>query len=954
MRSFARRGLTCALLIVTLSTASPLSPASELEQGFADPPASARTRCFWWWLNGNVTKQAITRDLEQLKAKGFGGALIFDANGAEQEGNHPVPAGPMFGTPEWRELFAHAVREASRLELELSVSIQSGWNLGGPDVTPEEAAKQLTWSRTTIQGPGDVESLLPLPSTRDGYYRDIAVLACRFDGTTARPIRELSQKAMFQELGSSAPDGRGLLVDVEEVPGEAVVRLHEIKNLTGRMDPSGRLRWTAPEGRWEVIRFGTTVTAARVSTASGRWQGRVIDYMSTPVLKDYWGRHVQPLLDEIGPLAGTTLKYLQTDSWECGGMNWTPGFEQEFQRRRGYDPIPYLPVIGGRIIESRDVSNRFLADFRKTLGDCVAENHYQVFADLAHARNLGIHPESGGPHAGPFDALKCLGRSDIPMGEFWAPSRHRPAPVDRFFVKQAASAAHIYGKRQVAAEGFTSIGPHWNDSLGSGLKPSFDHEACAGLNLTFIHTVTCSPPEMGLPGQEYFAGTHFNPNVTWWDQAGAFVAYLNRCHFLLQQGRFVADACYYYGDHVPNLAQLKEADPAGVLPGYDYDVVNEEVLLRRMTVKNGRLTLPHGMAYRVLVLPDHRILSLAALRTLHQLVRDGATVIGPRPLGTASLVGYPASETELDQRARDLWGDTADQQGEHRFGKGRVVWGRTGRQVLADDGILPDFACPGGTNLDYLHRTLADGEVYFVANLEPRAIAASCTFRTSGRQPELWDPIHGTMRRLESFQQAGRRTTIPLEFDPHGSLFVVFRAPIDPDARGPADRNFPQVIASDPIAGPWSVHFDPRWGGPAAVAFERLVDWAEHPDPAIRFYSGTARYETTFDLPQDRDATGARRILDLGDVRELAQVRLNGKDLGVVWTSSFRVDVTEAVRPRGNRLEVTVVNTWRNRLAGDRDRPPAERLTHTNINVTPAWQPIASGLLGPVRLQSAR
>ena len=664
-------------------------------------------------------------------------------------------------------------------------------------------------------------------------------------------------------------------------------------------------------------------------------------------------RHVQLLLDRAA-LAGRPLRYLHTDSWECGGMNWTAGFEDEFRKRRGYDPIPYLLVVAGTLVDSRTASNRFLNDFRKTLGDCVAENHYQVFAALAHERKLGVHPESGGPHAGPFDALKCLGHNDISMGEFWVPSPHRPAPRDRFFVKQAASAAHIYGKRLVGAEGFTSIGPHWNDSLGLGLKPSFDHEACAGLNLTFIHTVTCSPPEMGRPGQEYAAGTHFNPNVTWWNQAGAFVAYLNRCQFLLQQGRFVADACYYYGDHVPNLVRLKEDDPAGVLPGYDYDVVNEEVLVGSMGVEEGRLVLPHGMSYRVLVLPDHGVLSLPALRKVHELVRAGATVVGARPRGTASLVGYPASERTFQQLASELWGEGTSRPGPRSVGKGRVVEGRAAREALRGIGVLPDFECPADTDLDYLHRSLDAGEVYFLANRQAKGVVARCRFRVSGRRPELWDPVRGTIRALDAFEQAQGRTTVPLEFDPYGSLFVVFRAPIDAGAQGSATSNFRAIVASEPLRGPWTVEFDTGRGEARSVIFERLVDWTAHVDPAIRYYSGTAQYQTSFDLPPDRAAAGDRWLLDLGDVRELAEVRLNGKPLGVLWTFPFRVDITDAVKPIGNRLEVAVVNTWRNRLVGDRDLPPAQRLAVSNVHAAREWQTIASGLLGPVRLQIAR
>lgn len=928
-----------------------------LEQGFASPPLEARTRCFWWWLSGNVTKEAITRDLEEMRAKGYGGALIFDADNSNYKNNVRVEAGPMFGSPAWMELYTHAVREADRLGLELGLNIQSGWNLGGPTVTPQESAKQVVWSEVSVRGGTPVDLALPVPKHRSGFYRDIAVLAYPVNPSSKdrrpRPISQLEQKAAYREIGGSAPDCRPLLEDRPAIPGEEDALLTDIVMLTAMMDTGGRLRWKAPRGDWRVLRFGYTVTDAKVSTASGDWQGPVVDYMSTAVLEAYWYRHVQPLLDAIGPLAGTTLKYLHTDSWECGGMNWTEGFEKEFAARRGYDPAPYLPVLAGAIVESRDVSNRFLADFRKTIGDAVAENHYEVFAEMSHARGLSVHPESGGPHAGPFDGLKCLGRSDMPMGEFWVPSPHRPKPENRFFVKQAASAAHIYGKRLVAAEAFTSIGPHWGDVLWKSVKPSFDHEACAGLNLSFIHTFTCSPASMGLPGQEYFAGTHFNPNVTWWDKAGAVVGYMNRSHFLLQQGTFVADVCHYYGDHVPNIVQRKEADPAGALPVFDYDVINEELLLSQLTVENGGFSLPSGMTYRVLVLPDHAILSLDALEKVRQLVMEGGTVLGPKPARTASLSGYPASEKAFLRVADELWGEgELPKTGQRGTGEGRIVWGKSARPFLLDDGVAPDCEWEGNPeHYGFIHRRTEEADIYFVSSRRETPVEEYFKFRVSGRQPELWNPLTGEIRKADAFAQMDGRTALPLSFAPYGSWFVIFREEIAPTAAGGAMTNGETVTPLIDLDGPWTVAFDPAWGGEESVVFDTLKSWTERPEEGIRFYAGTAVYRKTFTVPEAALSSGKRLLLDLGDVREMAGARLNGKDLGVLWTPPFRVDLSGAVRAGENKLEVEVVNNWPNRLIGDAGLPPEQRRTKTNVKKFTADSPlIVSGLLGPVRV----
>ncbi|WP_128546200.1 glycosyl hydrolase [Larkinella soli] len=935
-----------------------LRTAALSEAVFRKPPMRYGIRCWWWWLNGNVTKEAITRDLEAMKAKGFSGACIFDAGGAEQRGNAQVPEGPMFGSPAWRELYLHAVREADRLGLVLSLSIQSGWNLGGPDITPAEAAKHLTWSETKVTGPTTFRQALPQPKTTDDYYRDIAVLALPAKATSRPPVRDLAAKAVFRELGGSAPDTRYLLTDVPATPGEEDATVAQVQNLSGRMNAGGVLEWMVPAGEWVILRFGYTPTEAEVSTSSGKWQGRVLDPLNAPIFNRYWDTHVEPLLTMIGPMAGKTLRYLQTDSWEAGGCNWTERFAEEFRKRRGYDPIDFLPVVSGRIIGNRDVTNRFLADLRKTVSDCVAENHYGVFAERARRFGIGLQPESAGPHAGPFDGLKNYGYSDIMMSEFWSPSPHRPTPVNRFFVKQAASAAHIYNKPLVGAESFTTIGPHWNDVIWADMKPSVDHEFCAGLNLVYLHTFTCSPKEMGQPGQEYFAGTHFNPNVTWWEMADGFIDYLKRCHYLLQQGESVSDVLYYYGDHVPNVARQKADDPAGSLPGFDYDVINED-RLKALSVRNGRITLPHGLSYRVLVLPDHKILSLTALEKVEQLVQAGATVIGPKPESTAGLTGFPASESRRQALADALWGTEEKPAGDRKVGAGRVVWGMKARPFLLSTGLKPDFEATGGQPaqaFDYLHKKLGGTDYYFVSNQNPEPVRLTATFRVSGKQPELWDAVTGEVRPAKAFRQADGRTVLPLELNPNGSVFVVFRKPIPASQQGIAPANHPEFEPMTTLSGPWQVDFDPKWtgGGPASVRFDQLVSWTDRPEEGIKYYSGKAVYRQTFDAPA-APKTG-RLFLDLGTVKDvgLARIRLNGKDLGIVWAPPFRVALDGVIQPKGNRLEVEVINTWRNRLVGDRGKPQDQRLTRTNITIRREWELLPSGLLGPVQLVVAR
>jgi len=949
-------------LIIALCAIACAAAAEDLAAGFRNPPHHAGIRCFWWWLNGNVTAEAITRDLEEMKAKGYSGALIFDADGSGQRDNDPVPAGPTFCSPEWTKLFVHACKEAKRLDLELSLSIQSGWNLGGPTVTEEQSTQHLVWSKTTVEGSKNIQVALPKPAS-EGFYRDIAVIAVPLGSGKSKPIDQLNLKSATQELGMSAPDCRPLLETTVASQDDAVVKSAEVLNLTAMMKPDGTLNWDAPPGKWEILRMGHIPAGGHVSTESKGWSGRVLDYLSPAVLSDYWKRHVDPLCDAIGPLAGTTLRYIHTDSWEGGGMNWTPGFDRTFRANRGYDPIPWLAVLAGHVLDSRESSNAFLADFRKTIGDLVA-GHYEHLAALAKKRGMVTHPECSGPHAGPLDGLKNYGRSELMMSEFWSPSKHRPDPKSRFFVKQASSAAHTYGKRLVGAEGFTTIGPHWNDVPWSAMKPSVDTEFCAGLNLVFHHTFTCSPKEMGLPGQEYFAGTHWNPQVTWWDESAAFVQYLKRCQFITQQGNFVADVVYYYGDHIPNIFGRKAQDPAGALPDFDYDALSEELLLTALEVKDGKLALPSGMRYRVLVLPDHRVLSLGVLKKVDALVRAGATVLGPKPLKAVSLEGGAEGRKGFANLADGLWG--ADQpagKGSRKVGAGRVAWGFSAREWLRGDGVLPDVTLTrkDGSNapdMDWIHYRIGDAEVYFIAELAGKPVSIDAAFRVEGRLPEIWDPVDGSIREASTFSSAAGVTRIQLEMGAFDSMFVVFRknSPAAERQGGPNSVAWQEALRID---GPWDVTFDSKLGGPVKpVRFETLTDWTQHQDPAIRSFSGKATYQTRFTLT--KDLVGKLLALQLGDVKDvgMARVKLNGHDLGIVWRPPCRVNLGKAIRPGENTLDVQVVNSWRNRLISDAALPENQRLTKTNVRVITsgknAWLPEASGLLGPVMLMTPK
>jgi len=925
------------------------SAVPTLDEGWDNPPTQARLKAYWWWLNGNVTKASITRDLEQMKAKGFGGAVLIDAGGADQEGNGKVPHGPTFFTPAWRDLYKFALGEASRLGLEISLNIESGWNLGGPVVSKDDAAKKYVWSETRLTGGTNLQIQLPEPAAREDYYRDSAVVAYRLpqNGLRHPPLKNWKQKALQASLEPfSTPDSSPLFAEIPSTPGEQDALAAEVVDLTAQLSPDGVLHWNAPAGEWQVFRFGYTIgDHAYVSTSSEGWGGFALDVYSATAFQHYWDKIVEPLIADAGPLAGPTLKYLHTDSWEIELANWTPNLRAEFQQRHHYDLLPWLPVLAGRIVNSREESDRFLFDYRKTLGDLAIDDHYRLFRDNAHKHGLQIHPESGGPHAVPIDAQRCLGWDDAPMSEFWGWSwEHRIGDYNRFFVKQPASAAHTYGHPFVFAEGFTTIGPNWQEKLWDNLKPAFDKAICEGLNVLVWHAFVCSPDETGIPGQQYFAGSHLNPKVTWWDKSAPFFSYIDRNQWMMQQGHFAADVLYYYGDHVPNFTQHKHTDPVHILPGYDYDVITEEALIARASVRDGRIFLPDGINYRVLVLPDRDLISLPALKKVQELVLAGATVIGPKPVQGETLENFADTDAQVKQIADQLWGGTV--------GNGRVITGKTAREVLLADGVAPDcdFLGADGAPMDYLHRTSGETEIYFVSNHTNYPVSATIAFRVAGKAPELWNAVTGERHWAAAYAEQGGRTLVPVQFPPYGSWLVVFR---EPAAAHPAvaSANQPDLNLRQTLTGPWTVHFDPHWGGPASVQFDSLVSWPTRPEPGIKFYSGTGIYEKSFDLSAAPVAP-ARLYLDLGAVRELAEVKVNGQSCGIVWCPPWRVDVTDAVKPGANQLQIEVVNFWPNRLIGDASQPPDQRLTRTNIRKLTASTPLEpAGLFGPVTLQ---
>lgn len=970
-----------------------------------------------------ATKESITRDLEEMKAKGYGGASLVDAGSSNYAVARKTEAGPVFMSDPWMKLYTHAVKEAERVGIELSINIQSGWNPGGPSITPEFAMKKIVWSTVDIKGGSKVAVSLPKPEVTL-WYEDIVVQAVKKKGQIVGndAIKNWDIKSFQKAIGwKGIYPLHELRTDYPDTGKELALENREIIDVTSFCKDSV-LEWDAPEGEWTIIRYGYTCTGAVTSTTSDGWNGLSLDHLSAGAFELFSKTVIIPLI-ATAQSAGNSVKFLQTDSWEMGTVSWTKHFPEEFKKYRGYSIFPYLSVLTGRIVQSRDVSNRFLHDFRKTVGDCVEKNHYQLLYNLAHQYGLGIHPESGGPHSAPVDALKVMAISDFPQGEFWATANtHRIKDDERLSVRQCACVAHTNGKRFVAAEGPTSIGPHWERSP-KDLKGNIDRVFCSGVNRIVWHTFTSSPKEFGLPGNEYFAGTHLNPNVTWWNKSADFISYLNRCSYMLQQGLFVADVLYYYGDDVPNFVFLKEEVPE--LPfGIDWDKCSKDVILNRASFDGSGIVLPDGMRYRVLMLAPEQAIDSDVLKKVEELVKQGVTLIAPRPVRASGLNGYPNSDKELKTIVDRMWGAIDGSSiVENKYGKGKVIWGKTVETVLSDMKIVPDFTFVSSnpnTALDYIHRTCESQEIYFVSNrfafkqfndfqyrnlsvLPDRYEEVECRFRVQGMVPEIWDPLTGKITEILIYREENGSTIIPLHFEPEGSKFIVFR-------KAEANRHivnirkedqylfpglssvpgeYPSAYAyrekgevmletsqkgeyhimwsdstrsriksrttpvSTNITGPWNIEFDPEWGAPKQVISDTLKSWTDFEEEGIKYYSGTAVYSQSFNLKEIKTKQN-RYMLDLGNVQEMASVKINGHPLQVLWCAPFRFDITSFVRAGENTLEVEVVNMWVNRLVGDGKLPSEQRLTNTNINKFEA--PDAekyvrpSGLLGPVRI----
>ena len=733
-----------------------------LEKEFIAPPAAARPWVYWFWLNGNITKEGMTADLEAIKRVGIGGVLIMEVDQGAPQG------AVSFGGPKWRELFQHMLSEANRLGLEVNMTNDAGWcGSGGPWITPELSMQYLVWTETSVEGGKHFDAALPEPQRTANYYRNVTVLAFPTPAGNAR-IASINGKS-----GHDRQDQPPAPATYAEVPADQVIKADSIVDLSAHFK-DGRLSWDVPAGKWTVLRFGHTSTGKDNHPAPASGRGLECDKLSKEAVDAMYAGLMAKIIADSPALAGKTLVTTHIDSWEVHSQNWTPQMREEFRRLRGYDLFRYLPVYTGRIVDSVEVSERFLWDLRQTISDLLTKNYAGHFRELARKDGLKLSIEAYDD--GPFDDLTYGGQCDEPMGEFWSWAYGGA----NYSVTEMTSVGHVYGKRIIGAEAFTATDAEKWQGYPANIKTLGDWAFCEGINRFVFHRYAMQPWLDARPGMSMGPwGLHYERTQTWWEQSAGWHQYLARCQHLLRQGLFVADLCYLQpegtrGDFL-RPSPAKAIRPTGRATT---STAAPEVVLTRMSVKDGRIVLPDGMSYRLLVLPDSQTMTPRLLAKIVELVEAGATVVGPRPQKAPNLENYPACDEQVKTLADRLWGDCdGSKVTQHLLGKGRVVWGKTPKQVLVEAKVPVDFRAEGALagKLRYIHRKVDDNrEFYFVANKEQHPVCGTCSFRAPNTQAGFWWPESGQVQGAAAQQRVGDVTRLPLYLEAGESVFVVF------------------------------------------------------------------------------------------------------------------------------------------------------------------------------------
>ncbi len=982
--------LTAILLSCTTTTVDPLSEA------FENPPDSAKPGVYWYFMDGNSSREGMTKDLESMKEAGISNLIFLEVGIG-------VPRGPVdFMSEKWQDLFVYAVRETERLGIKIRLGAGPGWcGSGGPWVKPEESMKHLVFSETEISGNKKVDITLPIPEQRstpwhkmkNPYYKDVVVYAIP---SSSKPvIKDINEKALYERYPySSYPNVKAYLpapAEYKETGESNFLNQKEIINVTKYLHADGQFVWDAPKGNWTIIRMGTRVTGASTRPSPEPVIGLESDKLNAKSFEDHLKNYTDILLKKTAPRKeGVGWTGFHIDSWESGSQNWTEGIMEEFKKRRGYAPEPYLLTCTGRAVKNIEISERFLWDLRLTCQELLLENHAEFAKSYAHKNGLKltIEPYDMNP-AGDLD----LGAvADVIMAEFWSKGFGYDT---HYAVIEATSISHVTGQPVVGAEVFTSNNDEAWQQYPWSMKDQSNWALALGVNRFIYHTFAHKPlGEEYRPGMTMGPyGVHWDRGQTWWPMVGAYHKYISRCSYMMQQGQAVSDILYLTPEGAPMVFTppadaLTEDESIPDKKGYGFDGCSPKMLMERADVKDGKIVFPGASSYEIMVLPDFKTMTPKLLEKITSLVEKGAKIIGVPPVKSPGLTDYPNCDEQVKMMSEKLWGtlQTPGKISEKKYGKGTIFWGgnlsninsnalypdyKSTVKILSKLGIHEDFNSKNNL-VRYGHRKTADKDIYFVSNKTASSQETECVFRAEG-QPKLWNGTTGESKEINDFTVDDGITTIPLKFYPYESFFITLSD--DKTTKAPSQTkkgNFPAFKKLTTLKGSWDVSFDPKWGGPQNIKFEKLQDWTKNEMRGIKYYSGIATYKKSFNI-NHINTKNSNYYIDLGVVHDIASVKLNGKEIGVVWCAPWHIDISEALKEGENELEIKVANRWINRLLGDLQKPDANvrtvkfdngflggkeyttgRYTFTTSAAMGSFnfkEPLPSGLLGPVTIQ---
>jgi hypothetical protein len=1013
--------LKCSLIFPLsgiLFSCSNTGSSDYLKQGFLNPPDSARPGVYWYFMDGNIERGAITADLESIKKAGIGYVLFLEVNVG-------VPRGKVdFLSEEWQGLYKHAVKEAERLGIRIILGSGPGWaGSGGPWVTPSQSMMHLVTSDTIVKGPSVFNGKLPMPKPkkpffgegsltealrqqRENWYEDAFVLAFP---APYHPeiIQEIEEKALYYRAPYTSQPG---VLPYLPAPasyretGGSVIDQKNILDLTDNLSEDETLNWIVPDGKWTIMRFGKRNNGAVTRPAPLPGLGLECDKFDTISFDKHYDEYIGKLIRKAEPQKAKTAggwTMIHIDSWEMGSQNWSHGFREEFIKRRGYDPLLFLPVYSGLTVNSLEVSERFLWDIRQTSNELIIENHAERFKELGRRDGfrLSIEPYDMNPAAD----LDLGAAADVPMCEFWS---NGYGFNSAFSCVEATSVAHVTGAPVVAAEAFTANSNEAWKKYPGDMKNQGDWAFCMGINRLIYHTFAHKPyGDQFRPGMTMGPyGVHWDRGQTWWPMVFGYHEYISRCQYILSQGKPVADILYLAAEGAPHvfLPPSSTLEGTSVMPdkrSYSFDGCSPLFLIKYASVKDEQIVFPGGASYRILVLPDVQSMTPDLVKKIKTLIQAGATIIGNPPSKSPSLTDFPMCDEIVTSAAIELWGgkEIPSQMTQRIYGKGKIWWGKVlygqhrnvqndpdtlllypdydvTQKLLVEAGINPDFTASG--NIRYSHRSLPDREIYFLSNKREYPVTDSCFFRNGSHSAELWDAVTGEIRPLTGLFEKYGCTGFIVKLEPFQSYFVVFyNSGKMKEQEIRETENFPEKEVLMTLNGPWDVAFDTTCGGPQNIKFDSLTDWSQRPEDGIRFYSGIAVYSKKFDLPASGGSIKKSDIyLNLGKVKNLAKVKINGKNLGIVWTSPWEVNISDEIRGKNNHLEIEVANLWINRLIGDESEPwdgiangkwpewflngtsrPSKRYTFTTHRYYKANDPLVeSGLFGPVTIKMTK